>query len=257
MWNRTERHHEAHFGVAGAADSHTMVFWWFSVLLRGPSPLRRREVTDEALDLIIRRLNDGEIEGDTFIQFLSRNVYVGAVWTDFPTGQVVNEQADRMFFIKSEANGFVAAVLDMGPNDLHVYVVPEHRKKGYMAKALRSIILPYLLASERTHQGISFQSPETGRYAERVGFRPESATTALITREDLPSVDVPVPAQVELTAGRATAMKERTWKARSLLRMVRDELRTVGPCQLAMDLDEIANELTDLGFSIQDLKRRD
>jgi len=63
-------------------------------------------------------------------------------------------------------------------NDLHWYMLPRFRKKGYLSKSLKSTILPYLFY-EREEQEISIDIKKIGernyysskRVAELLGFK--------------------------------------------------------------------------------------
>jgi GNAT superfamily N-acetyltransferase len=210
-------------------------------------------MTDEALDLLICRLNSGDLIGQAFIQPLKDNVYVGLVWPELPKGEVFGEQGYTMFFIRGDAGPFVAIVLDMGAGDIHIYLQREHRGKGLMERALKDVILPFLFKSGRPEQKVTFARQGVGRFLQRLGFRLTSESTASLTPTDLPTVDVPVPVFTKLDATRAESLKQRVWQAAGLARICRDELKAVGRDDYAAELDTLAHDLVDLGSEVGDL----
>lgn len=84
------------------------------------------------------------------------------------------------FFIKNEEGKCVGAVLDMN-DDLHWVILKKYQGKGYLKKALKDVILPFIcLTLERDEQRITISKNEIGELnylksksvALAVGFSP-------------------------------------------------------------------------------------
>lgn len=210
-------------------------------------------MTDETLDKIIRGINDGTLQRQAFLRKLKDNVSIGIVWPD-PSGQAVfPERRYTMFFIK-EKRAFVGTVLDMEwINDLHTYTLPEHRKKGHMTKALKEIILPYLVGIVRTEQCVTFQ-PQYADYNKNLGFQITSDRSGVITRSDLAPCMIPQPKKIRCDQARAESLKLRAMECANLVGMLLDEIRMLHAAESAeRDLHEVEELLIDMRLRIDDL----
>lgn len=110
-------------------------------------------MSDKSIKTIIDRLNNGDSE-NIFLQKLSECVEYGIVWHKIRQispikGQYYRETREKFYFIKNENQHFVGAVLIMDAlDDLHAYILKEHRKQGHLAKAMTKVILPHLFESK-------------------------------------------------------------------------------------------------------------
>ena len=100
----------------------------------------------ETIKKLINRLNSNIRQELFHIRPLTEKVVFAKVWTEKPKptnrfGQ--NVGPNDFYFIKNEMGIYVAAVLDM-VEDLHWYVLPEYRGKGYLTSALKEVILFHL-----------------------------------------------------------------------------------------------------------------
>lgn len=83
----------------------------------------------------------------------------------------------RFYFIKNKVNSYIAAVLDMGENNLHWYVLPAYRKQGFLTQAMQTVILDHLF-EDREKQYITIDSVDrtailnSKRVAQLLGFLP-------------------------------------------------------------------------------------
>ncbi|QTE55351.1 hypothetical protein [Mucilaginibacter rubeus] len=84
-------------------------------------------------------------------------VWYGQTWILRKTG---NHEPKNFYFIGNGKGKFVGAVYDM-IGDLHWYVEPRSRKKGYLGRALSHAILPHLARSRRK-QEISIDEENIG-----------------------------------------------------------------------------------------------
>jgi hypothetical protein len=107
-------------------------------------------MTDETISYIIDLINKGEPQDLIFLRPLTSIVLFGIVWVNNSDEEVCKDSGYNMFFIKNENQTIVAGVLDMGEQDLHVFVKPEHRGNGYLVNALKDDILPYLFSMSPT-----------------------------------------------------------------------------------------------------------
>lgn len=112
-------------------------------------------MSDKSIKRIIDRLNVGDNEG-IFLQKLSEFVEYGIVWHKVPQfspykGKYDSERRARFYFIKNENKLYVGAVLIMEvfneQDDLHVYILKQHRKQGHLFRAMNEVILPHLFQS--------------------------------------------------------------------------------------------------------------
>lgn len=107
-------------------------------------------MTNETIAYIIYLINSGKASDVVFLRPLSSMVFLGRVWVNNDKGDLCKDRGYKIFFIRNKAGTVVGAVVDMGSQDLHVYIEPEHRKKGHLSKALTSVILPYLFGLNPT-----------------------------------------------------------------------------------------------------------
>ena len=132
----------------------------------------------DLMSLINRKAHQDKI----FLRPIGGNVYLARIWFDENEATRVADYPSlygwSAYFIRNERGKMVAAVLDMGPGELHWVVDPTHRKQGHLSKALIDYIMPHLLhVKKRDDQMVSFESAETQEFKEasqgvaiKVGF---------------------------------------------------------------------------------------
>ena len=123
-------------------------------------------MTNENIEDIIDSLNRKDTNDLVFASDLSQAVDISKVWTSLPEGNIGNESSYLFYLVKNIEGIYVAAVLDM-ENDLHVFVKSDHRKKGYLSRAMNEVILPHLFQEGRKSQRITFENPIIGEYVTR------------------------------------------------------------------------------------------
>ena len=169
-------------------------------------------MTHEQLDLLIDSVNDGTAVDRIFHWPLAGNVREARVWFDYPTGRCWTERGDKFFFIYVES-ACVAAILDMGQNDIHAYVKEAHQGRGVMSEAFRSVVFPYWRRRGRTEQRTQYITEQARRSLERLGARFEvneqGRKIAIIALDQFAGIVVPPPARPTLSVERMTSIRER------------------------------------------------
>ena len=159
-----------------------------------------------------------------------------------------------MFFIKDEKQIIVAAVLDMGEQDLHVFVKPESRGNGYLVNALKEDILPYLFSKGRQKQNITFNTENARKHAEFVGFKLQSENSAVIYPNDIKNKSEIFLNTTKPSTNQRDRIKQRIRIASDYLKMARDDLQTsFGENDQWESLDSLVHEVTNEVWNVHDL----
>jgi RimJ/RimL family protein N-acetyltransferase len=113
-------------------------------------------MTNDTISKLIDNLNKKKTNNLIHLRQLSENVFFSKAWLNKPKPNdriTYNDYGYQMYFITTPDNKFIGAVLDMY-NDLHWFIKPRYRKKGYLTDALRNTILYHLLF-DRPYQRIT------------------------------------------------------------------------------------------------------
>jgi hypothetical protein len=220
---------------------------------------------DREIRKYINRLNNGNASESIFTRQISKTVDVAKVWSEQPkmTDNIIgNFDSNRLFFVKNEANLYIGAVFDMY-YDLHWYIVPEYRKKGYLTAALRDSILPYLFYEEREIQRITIEKDSIGEknylnsknVALKLGFKSINDSESEFELkhsefnweyENLDEINSAINTE------RFETLRKRAFYAYKALYKISDELlMTVDDDK---ELKEIANEVRKYTCKIENLK---
>jgi hypothetical protein len=133
-------------------------------------------LTDKNIIQLINKLNRFPNHKDCVKVGIGKNVELAHIWEK---EEFSNSHKPSTYFLIKENEKYVGAVFDMS-NDLHWVILPKHRKKGHLSKALKQVILPYLLEETvRLEQKISIKRYEIGetnyqnslKVALSVGFK--------------------------------------------------------------------------------------
>lgn len=126
-------------------------------------------MTEDDLIDHIRRYNEDDWDRPFCSFAITDKVILASIWDEYPTGKWGDERGHSFYFVldKSEC---VAIVSDMGPSNLHWYVLEKYRKRGFLTTALKNTILPHLLSDWREEQWASYESPEQKDYLKKQGF---------------------------------------------------------------------------------------
>ena len=133
-------------------------------------------MTDKSLIKLINKLNRFPNYKDCVKVGISKNIDLAHIWDNEGFS---NSYIPDTYFLIKDNDKYIGAVFDM-TIDLHWVVLPKHRKRGHLSKALKHVILPYILEElPRTNQKITIKRYELGEInyqnslsvALRVGFK--------------------------------------------------------------------------------------
>jgi hypothetical protein len=220
---------------------------------------------NQEISAYIAKLNNGTGKETIFTRPLSKNVDLGKVWEKLPkpTDEIISNSGPyTIFFIKSDDGKYVGAVLDMY-NDLHWFIKPLFRKKGYLSKALKSTILPYLFY-EREEQKVTIDINQIGehnysnskRVVELLGFKKietdRQEEVYVLSKTDFDwSNELLEEENSKIGRERIDVLRKRAYYAANLLWMIQNELETkYGDCN---ELDEVVKEARNYTWKIEDL----
>jgi len=223
-------------------------------------------MTEKEIRKYIDRLNKGIAEESIFTRRISKNVEFAKVWSDQPKmadNVVGNFGSYRFFFIKNELNEYIGAVLDMY-HDLHWYIVPRSRKKGYLTTALKESILPFLFYDERESQKLTIYRGSIGEknylnsknVAINLGFKPtnKNETEFELIKENFNWDNENFEEfNSHIGSARFQILRKRAFFAYKVLYKISDELK------MAFDddkeLKQVANEVRNYTWKIEDIER--
>lgn len=223
-------------------------------------------MTDQTIHDLLMKLNHSKTSEYVFKRPIGKRVEVAKVWLERFTmlDFVSNDIGDyRFFLIQNEEGSYVAAILDMH-SDLHWYVLPEYRKKGYLTRALQSVILPFLFYDkECTSLPITIDRHRLGedgyraseKVALAVGFKLRSLNTGVFILEKSAfdwSHEALQEQNQRLDSGCLEVIRRRLFYVTRLLYQISDEL------QMAFNDDEgLREEAREVWKYIDKLERKE
>jgi hypothetical protein len=218
-------------------------------------------MTDESVKDLILAFNSGTFPSFVALRPLSDTVTLGYVWPERPTGRVACESSRKVYFILAGSH-CVGVVVEMGFNhsrnpfeeeNLHWYVLEEHRNRGHLHAALRDFILPHIFSDDREVQTVTTDSEANARYVARQGFTPTGEMSFAITKEQVDVSRVPEGRNSLPTRKEMDELKARLREAKALIVSVSERLRchygedSLSLDALAEDIEEYhASRLLDL-----------
>ncbi len=104
-------------------------------------------MTNKDLQKLLDVLNSGKHHGMIFLRQINKNIFTSKVSSKINSPKMKPSFQD-FFFITDEKQRFIGVIEDRGTTDLHWYVTPDYRKKGYLTKALKETIIPYIFRDE-------------------------------------------------------------------------------------------------------------
>lgn len=122
------------------------------------------------IEKLISNLNKINDDVNCLRKQISYSIEIAKVW-DLEED---NNSIPHTFYLIKNKEEYVAAILVMS-QDLHWFVQPKHRGKGYLSKALKEVILPYIFdVLEKEEQKITINKFEIGidnyRSSEKVAL---------------------------------------------------------------------------------------
>lgn len=133
-------------------------------------------MTEKQIIQLINKLNRFPNFKDCIKVGIGKNVELAHIWDNDGFSE---SHIPYTYFLIKENNKYIGAVLYM-THDLHWVIVPKQRKKGHLSRALKQIILPYLLEeTDRFEQKITIKRNQIGetnyqnslKVALNVGFK--------------------------------------------------------------------------------------
>ena len=210
-------------------------------------------MTHETMELVIDSINDGSGTDRIFSRPLIENVTIAKVWPEYPQGDAFNEAGYDVYFVYSEDRRCIAAILDMGPDDLHVFVKKENRRQGIMTRALRAVVLPHLLRNKRTEQRVTFNSMESRGLLQKAGFTITDDKHAVITAQECKKVNFVDAELLPFLEDRKEALKKRLGKAAGLMKMACEEMELfLGGDELGVEIEATMDYIWELRGRVED-----
>ncbi len=138
-------------------------------------------MTDNDLQKLLDVLNSKKHKKTIFIRQISENVFISKVSSKINYPEIKPYSFGTFFFIMNEKEKFISTIENRGQRDLHWYVTKKSRKKGYLTKALKETIIPYIFYDEDIdYQRITINENIIGelnyenskKVALKTGFKP-------------------------------------------------------------------------------------
>lgn len=219
-------------------------------------------MTEQGLHELLENLNSNNNTDLIHSMPLTKNVFFAKVWLEEPSlsSRPSNKNGpDHFYFIKDEINTFIAVVFDM-VYDLHWYVIPEKRKRGYLIRNMRETILPHIF-STRKEQHITIDKDKIGlnnfvnseKVALLLGFKKVSNSKYLLSKKDYPKL--PFENKYEgLSFDEMDSLRAKVFYASQILWTVQTELEMkYGNNELSKDLIKTKDKLSKYYWTIEDL----
>jgi len=206
---------------------------------------------------LIDKLNKKPVHENIFLRPISSNVKYAKVWLDkiTPQDNIVSPGGPyEFYFITNDQGFYVATVLDMY-SDLHWFVLPAFRKKGYLTKALTETILPHLFQKDsRETQRITIDNGFLGqkdfiaseKVALKIGFKKteEQEKEYILSSEPFTNHNYIDGENTKLSEERIKILTKRiNYIARSLWLVQNEVEMSMGDLDYAEDLKELVSEV--------------
>ena len=155
-------------------------------------------MTEKNLQNLIDILNSKENHKEQiFLRQISENVFLSKVSSKVTMPEIKPYSFGDFFLISNERKKFIGVIEDRGISDLHWYITKDSRKKGYLTKALKETIIPYIFYDENKdydRQKITIDKNNLSeinylnskKVAINLGFKPlnEDETNFELTKEN-------------------------------------------------------------------------
>jgi hypothetical protein len=216
-------------------------------------------MTNETINKQIKKLNSRIYQDSIFLRPLSSTVYYSSTWTEPSDSDLNSGDSYDIYYIKI-GKEYVGAVVDMGQRDLHWYMVPEHRKKGYLTIAMKDIILPHLF-QDREEQIVTFSSTDTEKdsldsekSANLMGFQKENEEY-IIRKSNIYKNVTFLELEPKLSKERYDVLKKRLNTMKNEAAIISAELymmtnADVGADELKYEVNTVIMNLNDVNYDI-------
>lgn len=213
-------------------------------------------MTNEDLHDMIEAFNRKKFPWHAAFRELTDSVVYGLVWRVWPDGNGEMPESDVFYFVRADAR-CVAIVYEMQPprhneEDVHWYVLPAHRKRGYLHRALHDSIIPHIFRDNRKALRVTVNSPENAAYVVRQGFELVEGMRYVLTKDKVDLDRVPIGKNKPLAKEELRVLSERLYHSKHIVQSVEEMLQChyghVDLClpELQMDIERVAEEVADL-----------
>ena len=207
-------------------------------------------MTNESLEEYIQMFNSGKWNIPFNSYRIGKNVVLGKIWYEYPTGKIGHEESNIFYFIENNSE-CVAIVFEMGVFDLHWFVSEKMRKNGHLNNALKEIILPFIFTDGRNEQRASAESRENIAYLLRQGFeeRVDNGKVAyFLSRHVVANYDNSQIRRTTLSDNDFQKVSQQFFKLASEIRIIRDRIE----CAYGNDfcIEDLAEQVKGLGYEI-------
>lgn len=190
-------------------------------------------MTNESVKKLILAFNARRFRSFVALRPLSDTVTLGYVWPERPQGRLPHESSRKVYFILTGSQ-CVGVVVEMGfqhsrnpfeEENLHWYLLKEHRKRGYLHAALRDYILPHIFSDDRESQKVTTNNKANAKYVARQGFTPTGDMSFIMTKEQVDVSRAPQGRNSLPTRNEIDELKARLREAKGLVASVGERLR--------------------------------
>lgn len=210
-------------------------------------------MTNESLQEYINQYNSRSWVQPYSDYRLSRYVVLAKIWSNKEHRGVANIESDTFYFVENYNGTAVAIVFLMGISDIHWFVNEDHRGKGYLHKALQSVILPHIFLDGRKEQRASYDSEKNKTYLIRQGFEPSTPSNeniCILRSENVHRFDESEILRVELSEADVNDMQNELYLAARRIRQVRDKINCAYGLQNDDLMECVARNVSDIGLDL-------
>lgn len=214
-------------------------------------------MTIKNLQSILVKANKGDTNS-IHVRPLENNVDFAIVWFEKHKAAPQFEPLP-CYLIKDIDNQYVGIVYDM-KYDLHWYLASRYRKKGYLTKAMKEVILFHLFQS-RDIQYISIDESEIGsknyqasiKVATALGFEKDSDNTFVLKSEHYKTEEWLDGYNTDITQERVCALKQQLKDLSYSLWKIQTEIEMkLGTSDCTEDIKRLVDEVKRQALYVED-----
>lgn len=220
-------------------------------------------MTDKSLQSLIENLNTGNIESSLiFSRQLSQYVDFAKIWLEKPKvndSVTSSDGPDNFYLIKNDEGIFVAIVYDM-LQDLHWFVVPQHRGKGHLTQSMQNTIIPHLFLN-RDEQRITIDETQIGsinfeasqKVTLNLGFTKREEEDYILLKDYSIDESPTEGENAELTPERVDELRKQiNFLARSLWTIQTEIEMGYGKTEYSENLEELVRHIKNHTWKLED-----